>query len=276
MVKLSVNVNKLALLRNSRDGKGPDVLRLSELALDCGAHGITVHPRPDERHIRRDDARQIGALLRDRDEAEFNVEGNPFEGEWMKLVLDIAPDQATLVPDDPNQSTSDHGFEAKDVERLKPIIAKLKDVGCRVSVFVDPVESTAAAMAECGADRVELYTERYAVEFAKGDTGAAGRFACAATAATKAGLGVNAGHDLNLSNLTNFHKSIPELAEVSIGHALVGDAIEFGLSETIRRYLACLGQEPPARKSIFERASAQRASLTEESHGMTNLIRRSG
>ena len=247
MTALSVNVNKIALLRNSRDGKGPDVVRLSRLALEAGAHGITIHPRPDERHIRYRDADDLSALLREWPDREFNIEGNPFEGRWLDLVKRLKPHQATLVPDDPNQSTSDHGFSMPaDIERLKPIVAELKKAGCRVSVFMDPDADAVAQVAETGADRVELYTESFAVAHTQRDAasseyfGVLQRFKEAAASAHRAGLGVNAGHDLNLHNLPDFAAAVSPLDEVSIGHALIGDAIELGLSETVRRYLICL------------------------------------
>ena len=170
--------------------------------------------------------------------AELNVEGNPFEGNWLTLVHHVAPHQATLVPDTPQQSTSDHGFTAEDVERLTPIVADLKGRGIRVSVFVNPEATAAAALAACGADRVELYTESFAVAHGHGDATAADAYVAAADAATGAGLGVNAGHDLNLENLAAFVKAVPAVQEVSIGHALIGDALELGLAEAVRRYAA--------------------------------------
>jgi pyridoxine 5-phosphate synthase len=253
---LSVNVNKIALLRNSRQGKGPDLLRLSRLALDAGAAGLTIHPRPDERHIRYADAHELAALLRSEFHGrEFNIEGNPFEGRWLDLVLDIRPDQATLVPDDPNQNTSDHGFAMPgDVERLRPVIERLTTAGIRVSVFMDPDPTSVATVAETGADRVELYTESYAVAQARraGDGAEFERvltgFVRSAEAATDAGLQVNAGHDLNLANLGEFVAAIgsDRLTEVSIGHALVGDALELGLAETVRQYLAAIREAASA------------------------------
>ncbi len=273
MPRLSVNVNKLALLRNSRDGKGPDVVRLSRLALEAGAHGITVHPRPDQRHIRRDDVQPLADLVAGYDGREFNIEGNPFEGDWLDLVLKVRPHQATLVPDDPNQSTSDHGFVADDVERLKPVVAKLKDVGCRVSVFVDPVPGDASAMAACGTDRIELYTESYA-----NDSTTLPRFSGTAEAAMDVEIGVNAGHDLNLANLPAFVAAMPSLAEVSIGHALVSDAIEHGWADTVGQYLAVLGHGSSTKdeRPFWTRASAQRASIQhdEQQHGYSNLVNR--
>lgn len=250
MTALSVNVNKIALLRNSREGKGPDVVRLSRLALEAGAHGITVHPRPDQRHIRPGDVRALSALLRsDWPDREFNIEGNPFEGEWMDLVKAVRPHQATLVPDSPGQSTSDHGFSMPDdVERLKPIVADLKAVGCRVSIFMDPDPQQIAQVPATGADRVELYTESFAEAHAHRESvdeayeRVRSYFVASAQSAIAAGMDVNAGHDLNLHNLPDFVDALGRdvLAEVSIGHALIGDALELGLAETIRRYLAAL------------------------------------
>ena len=250
MTLLSVNVNKIALLRNARQGKGPDVVHLARLALGAGAHGITIHPRPDERHIRYADARPLAELVAEFGGAEFNIEGNPSEGRWMDLVKTIRPHQATLVPDGPNQNTSDHGFAMPtDIERLKPIVADLKAVGCRVSVFMDPDPAQIARVSETGADRVELYTESFAEAHARRDEAAdayervRSSFAASARAAADTGLGVNAGHDLNLHNLGDFVANVSPVAEVSIGHALIGDAIELGLAETVWRYIKCLDDE---------------------------------
>ena len=252
MTALSVNVNKIALLRNSRVGKGPDVVRLAEIALESGAAGITVHPRPDRRHVTPGDVDNLSAMLRGSRWAsrELNVEGNPFEGDWLELCEKARPDQATLVPDAPGQATSDHGFAMPgDVDKLGPIVAMLKAWGCRVSVFMDPDAAAVARVPETGADRVELYTEAWAVAHERRDAAPAeyGRvraaFADAARAAADAGLGVNAGHDLNLANLPDFVKTVGGdiLAEVSIGHALVGDALELGLGEAVRCYSVALG-----------------------------------
>lgn len=297
MTLLSVNVNKIALLRNSRAGKGPEVVPLARIALEAGAAGITVHPRPDQRHITKNDVSEIARLLaepaweRRKEEGgkrkqpdsekpglsapsafspapsalrpapsafrpqasafarEFNIEGNPFEGEWMDIVERARPHQATLVPDAPGQSTSDHGFEMPaDVERLRPVVARLKELGCRVSLFMDPSPEAMRHAAATGADRVELYTESYAEAFARRDVDRGhfeqtlGRFVDSARAATDAGLGVNAGHDLNLANLPPFVPALgPDvLLEVSIGHALIGDALRFGMTETVRKYLLAL------------------------------------
>ena len=249
MAALSVNVNKIALLRNSRVGKGPDVARLADIALDAGAAGITVHPRPDRRHVTPGDVDNLCALLRRPEWAgrELNIEGNPFEGDWLQIVEKARPNQATLVPDAPGQATSDHGFSLPaDAARLKPIVDKLKRWGCRVSLFMDADAAAVARAAETGADRVELYTEAWAVAFARQREDAAAfgrarqRFAESARAAAAAGLGVNAGHDLNLANLPDLVAALGPggLAEVSIGHALIGDALELGLADAIRRYIA--------------------------------------
>jgi|SRR5688500_17168014 len=248
MTLLSVNVNKIALLRNSRSGKGPDVSALSRLALEAGAAGITVHPRPDRRHITPSDVLDLAELVRsfDAPRREFNIEGNPFEGDWLALVERVRPDQATLVPDAPGQSTSDHGFSfPDDVERLRPVVARLKRLNCRVSIFMDPQPDAMAWVPATGADRVEFYTETYAAAFARRDADHADfdetvrRFVASARAAADAGLGVNAGHDLNLQNLPGFVTAIgPEtLLEISIGHALIGDALEHGIARTVQMYL---------------------------------------
>lgn len=248
---LSVNVNKIALLRNSRVGKGPEVLHFARIALEAGAGGITVHPRPDERHITYRDTIELAGLLAEPrwSDREYNIEGNPFEGRWLPLTLETRPHQATLVPDSIHQSTSDHGFDLPaDTERLKPVVAQLKAAGCRVSLFLDPVPAAMAHAVETGADRIELYTERFAEAFARRDVdperyeSVARSFADSARAAADAGLGVNAGHDLNLKNLGAFVETVgpQHLLEVSIGHALVGDALEFGMLGAVERYLHIL------------------------------------
>lgn len=246
---LSVNLNKVALVRNSRDTTSPSPIEFANLAVSAGAGGITVHPRPDQRHIRVSDCSALAQSL----DVEFNVEGNPFskpmpsgrEGVedypgFMALVEATRPAQATLVPDGNAQLTSDHGFDLhKDAEQLAPIIAQLKDWGCRVSLFMDPEPDDMAIAAQIGADRVELYTESYAVAFATGDYAhVLDRFSEAAIAANDAGLGVNAGHDLNLLNLPHFN--IPYLLEVSIGHALTVDALRLGFTESVKRYVDAL------------------------------------
>jgi pyridoxine 5-phosphate synthase len=235
-----VNVNKVATLRNTRELDIPSVTRAATIALDAGAHGITVHPRPDQRHIRPGDVADIAALLQRYPGAEFNIEGNPFEGEYMAHCERTRPTQCTLVPDAVDAVTSNQGWRLTPAtaERLRPIVRQLKAWGCRVSLFIDADPAEATRAAELGADRVELYTEPYAAASARGDASAAEPFARAARAALAAGLAVNAGHDLNLDNLPPLVEAIPELAEVSIGHALVADALERGLAETVRRYLA--------------------------------------
>ncbi len=238
MTKLSVNVNKVALIRNSRPLDMPSVTKAARVCIDAGAHGITVHPRPDERHIRRSDVYALKEMISG---VEYNIEGNPFP-DFMALVREVRPDQCTLVPDDPNQSTSDHGWNLhKDTNRLKPIVSELKDLGIRVSLFMDPVPEDMALAKAVGADRVELYTEPYAAAFAQGHVGPVfKKFSDSAKAAQDLGLGVNAGHDLNLDNLGEF-VTIPGILEVSIGHALVSDAIFMGLENTVKAYLKILG-----------------------------------
>jgi pyridoxine 5-phosphate synthase len=241
MTRLSVNLNKIALLRNSRALGIPSVTRAATIALDAGARGITVHPRPDGRHIRIDDVRELSVLLKGRADAEFNIEGNPFEG-LIAIAREVLPQQYTLVPDDPGAFTSDHGWDvARDGKRLQPLIAELKAMGIRVSLFMDPLPDAMAAVRDLGADRIELYTEPYAQAFG-GVTEQAvlADYANAARAAHSAGLGVNAGHDLNQQNLPRFLSAVPQVLEVSIGHALVSDAIEGGLAATVRGYLAAI------------------------------------
>ena len=234
---LSVNVNKIALLRNQRALAIPSVVDLSRIALEAGANGITVHPRPDERHIRAVDVEALAALLGDWPDAEFNIEGNPFHN-LMPLVRATRPDQCTFVPDAVGQSTSDHGFDlARDGERLAPLIAEARELGVRVSVFMDAEPAAMARARALGADRVELYTEPYAAAFGTAaEAGELARFRGAAEAAQRAGLGVNAGHDLNRDNLGPFLAAVPGVLEVSIGHALIADALELGMAETVRAY----------------------------------------
>ncbi|QDH68687.1 pyridoxine 5'-phosphate synthase [Marilutibacter alkalisoli] len=248
MTVLSVNVNKIAVLRNSRGGAEPDVVRAARTCLDAGAHGITVHPRPDARHIRADDVLALAALTREYG-VEFNLEGNPFAPPrpgypgFLALCEQVRPAQATLVPDSDAQLTSDHGFDfARDADALSPLVASLKALGCRISLFadahLDPGRCSIARAADCGADRVELYTGPYAESFACPDGAAMlQRFAAAAARARAAGLGVNAGHDLSQDNLGAFLAAVPEVMEVSIGHALIGEALYEGLATTVRRYL---------------------------------------
>ncbi|MGB7161474.1 MAG: pyridoxine 5'-phosphate synthase [Tepidisphaeraceae bacterium] len=239
MTKLSVNVNKVATLRNQRPQLNiPDLVRMARICLDAGAHGITIHPRPDERHIRGTDVPAIAQLVAQYPAAEFNIEGNPFEGEYMNHCRRTRPTQATLVPDTLAQSTSDHGWDlAKDGVRLRPIIAELRSLGCRVSLFMDADGELMRRAADAGAHRAELYTEPFAAAFARGDRAFVERYADAARRATDAGLELNAGHDLNLDNLPFFLSRVPNVLEVSIGHALIGDALELGLVETVHRYL---------------------------------------
>ncbi|HEV2293313.1 MAG TPA: pyridoxine 5'-phosphate synthase [Tepidisphaeraceae bacterium] len=238
MTKLSVNINKIATLRNTRPQLNiPDLLHCAKLCLDAGAAGMTIHPRPDERHIRAADVPEVARIVSLYIDAEFNIEGNPFHGAYMSHCRTTRPTQATLVPDEPAQSTSDHGWDlARDADRLRPVIAELKNFGCRVSLFMDPVPEMMEIAAAIGADRIELYTEPYAAGFAQGHQQAAEPFARAARRAAEVRLGVNAGHDLNLDNLPPFLRIVPNVLEVSIGHALIADALEFGLKATVRRY----------------------------------------
>jgi pyridoxine 5-phosphate synthase len=243
MTKLSVNVNKVATLRNTRPQLDiPSVVHCSRICLEAGAYGITVHPRPDQRHIKPSDVDAIVMLLKAFPSAELNIEGNPFEA-FMDLVERASPTQATLVPDTTDQVTSDHGWDLKkDFDRLKPIVDRLKNKGIRVSLFMDPDPTLMELAKKIGADRVELYTEPYAAAFARRKAHAADSYVAAAARAIDLGLGVNAGHDLNLENLAPFLSAVKNVAEVSIGHALIGDALEFGLRETVKKYLAaCAG-----------------------------------
>ena len=237
--QLSANVNKVATLRNTRHVGVPNVARAARICLDAGAHGVTVHPRPDQRHIRPHDVAEIAALVAGYPNAELNIEGNPFHG-LVELAEQHRPAQCTLVPDDEAQATSDHGWNlAEDGDKLRPIVARLRALGARVSLFMDADASTIAAARDVGADRVELYTEPYAAAFARGEHASLlGVFRDAAIAAQRAGLGVNAGHDLSLDNLAPFLAAVPDVLEVSIGHALIADAIEMGLAEAVRRYRA--------------------------------------
>ena len=238
---LSVNVNKVALVRSTRHLGIPSVLRAAELCLQAGAQGITVHPRPDARHIRTDDVHALAALMQAWPDREYNIEGNPFQN-LMDFVRAVRPAQCTFVPDGEDQFTSDHGWDlAKDGERLRPLIAEAQALGVRVSLFMDPEPGAMAAARAFGADRVQLYTEPYAAAFGGPRQAAVLQaFAQSAQAAAAAGLGVNAGHDLNRDNLTPFLVACPAVQEVSIGHALVADALELGYAETVRAYLACI------------------------------------
>ena len=236
MTKLSVNINKVATLRNARGGNNPDVVRV---ALDCekfGAQGITVHPRPDERHIRHQDVFD----LRPRLSTEFNIEGNPSD-DFCSLVLKAKPDQVTLVPDAPDQLTSNHGWNTiKHEAFLRDVVGRFKAAGIRVSIFIDAQPVLADYAKKVGADRVELYTEPYAANYAANREEAIAPFVQTAIHCREIGLGLNAGHDLSLQNLVYFHQQIPWVDEVSIGHALICDALYLGLRETISEYLACL------------------------------------
>jgi pyridoxine 5-phosphate synthase len=238
---LSVNVNKVALLRNSRHLDIPNVAHAATLCLEAGAQGITIHPRPDERHIRAADVFALAALMKQWPQAEFNIEGNPFHN-LMDFIRQVRPHQCTFVPDSEGQFTSDHGWDLKaDAERVRPLIDECHALGVRVSLFMDAEPDAMALAREVGADRVELYTEPYAAAHGGPDQAAQiARFAAAAKAAQAAGLGINAGHDLSRSNLADFLRGVPGVQEVSIGHALIGDALEFGYGETVRRYLQCI------------------------------------
>ena len=236
MTKLSVNINKVATIRNARGGNNPDVVKV---ALDCekfGAQGITVHPRPDERHIRYQDVYDLKPVLR----TEFNIEGNPID-KFNDLVLKVKPTQVTLVPDAPDQITSNAGWDTKkNLAFLTEIVGEFKEKGIRTSIFVNAEPEMVEYAAKAGADRVELYTEPYASAYAAGPEAAIAPFVEAARVAKSLGMGVNAGHDLSLENLTFMHDQIAGLDEVSIGHALICDALYLGLEETIKRYLDCL------------------------------------
>ncbi len=236
MTKLSVNINKIATLRNARGGNVPDVLKV---ALDCerfGAQGITVHPRPDQRHIRYSDVRALKPLL----STEFNIEGYP-EKEFMDLVLEVKPAQVTLVPDPPHVLTSNAGWDTKThFDLLTDVIATFKNAGIRTSIFMECDFDLITLAAKTGADRIELYTEDYASQYAAGREKAVAPYAAASKHAASCGLGVNAGHDLSLENLKFLKQSLPELDEVSIGHALIADALYLGLENTVQMYLNCL------------------------------------
>ena len=249
MTQLSINLNKIALIRNARDTKHPDPCEFAASVIQAGAHGITVHPRPDQRHIRAEDCLRLG----DMGSTELNIEGNPFAAAqsapragvedypgFLSLIERIRPEQVTLVPDGNDQLTSDHGFDiTRDGDRLRPIVEQLKGWGCRVSLFMDPDPAQISLVRALGADRVELYTETYARAHECGEHGTSlTQFQEAAAEATLHGLGINAGHDLNLSNLPDFH--IDALLEVSIGHAFTIDALRYGVTDAISRYLQAL------------------------------------
>lgn len=236
MTKLSVNINKIATIRNARGANNPNVL---QAAIDCemfGAQGITVHPRPDERHIRYQDVRDIRPNIT----TELNIEGNPID-RYIDLVLEVRPTQVTLVPDGDDQITSNHGWNTKEHKNyLTDIVARFKAEGIRTSIFVDPDREMVRYAKECGADRVELYTEPYAAKYAADRNAAIRHFVEAAIEAREIGLGLNAGHDLSLENLHFYHQEIPWTDEVSIGHAIICDALYIGLKDTIEKYLMCL------------------------------------
>ncbi|MGE0348820.1 pyridoxine 5'-phosphate synthase [Hydrogenophaga sp.] len=240
---LSVNLNKVALVRNTRHLGIPSVTRAATLCLQAGAHGITVHPRPDERHIRAHDVHDLAELLKAWPGREFNIEGNPFHN-LMGFVRAVRPHQVTFVPDSEGQFTSDHGWNfPADADRLRPLVDEAHALGARVSLFMDADSEQMAGAREVGADRVELYTEPYAAAWHTTQRGAQlERFRAAAQAALDAGLGVNAGHDLNLENLTAFVRAVPGLSEVSIGHALIADALELGYAETVAAYQRCIDE----------------------------------
>lgn len=241
--RLSINLNKIALLRNQRDVGYPSVTDAARRVVAAGAHGITVHPRPDQRHIRRTDVRQLSELIAGElgGSVEFNIEGNPTD-EFLRLLHDVKPTQATLVPDDPDQRTSDHGWNLREEgERLEPIIAELGRAGIRVSLFMEPSDEAMRLAKGSGAHRIELYTEAYARAYASGDYARTlERYVAAAGAAHGLGLGVNAGHDLSLDNLAEFKRHVPMLAEVSIGHAFTADALNIGYAAAVRAYLDAL------------------------------------
>lgn len=235
-VKLSVNINKLATLRNARGGNNPNIIQAAIDIESFGAEGITVHPRPDERHIRYADVMALKSVIK----TEFNIEGYPDE-QFLQLIEKVKPEQVTLVPDAPEVLTSNNGWDtAKHQEMLTQIVNRLHKLGCRVSLFLNPDPSMVASAKQCGADRIELYTEAYASGFSANKEAAIANYISTAEAANKLGLGINAGHDLDLNNLAYFAKNIPNLLEVSIGHALICDSIYLGLQNTVQMYKRCL------------------------------------
>lgn len=234
MTRLSVNINKIATLRNSRGGNNPDLIQVAKDCEHFGAQGITVHPRPDERHIRYSDVYELKKIVT----TEFNIEGNCQEQKFIDLVLAVKPEQVTLVPDALGQITSNHGWDTIEYKHyLTDMISVFKKAGIRVSIFVDPIIEMVEGAAQTGTDRVELYTEAYATHFHQGREIAIASYVQAAEAAQKLGLGLNAGHDLDLHNLKYFAQNIPGLEEVSIGHALISDALYYGLENTVQMYL---------------------------------------
>lgn len=239
MTKLSVNINKIATIRNARGGNTPDLLKAARDIEHFGAHGITVHPRPDERHVRYKDVRDLKKIV----QTELNVEGNPTPT-FVELVLEVMPHQVTLVPDEPNAITSDAGWDTElHFDFLKSIIEKFKSKGIRTSIFIDPIPQRIQKAAEIGTDRIELYTEYYASNYKRNREQAISEYKTAAALAHDLGLGINAGHDLNLENLDFFHQQIPHLDEVSIGHALISDALYLGLENSVKMYLHQLQKE---------------------------------
>lgn len=236
MTKLSVNINKIATLRNARGGDVPNVVEAARKIESFGAEGITVHPRPDERHIRYNDVRDLAPVVT----TEFNIEGKPIQ-DFMNLVLEVKPAQVTFVPDAEDAITSNAGWDTvKNEAYLKEIIAEFKRNNIRTSIFVDPVKGMIEGAAKTGTDRIELYTEKFAVDFAKRDQTAANSYVECAKLAHELGLGINAGHDLSLDNIEFFNKKVPYLDEVSIGHALIAEALYMGLEKTIQQYLKFL------------------------------------
>jgi pyridoxine 5-phosphate synthase len=245
MTLLSVNLNKIALIRNSRPGSVPSVMQAARTCVAAGAAGITVHPRPDERHIRFSDVHELAEML----SVEFNIEGNPLENDaFMDTVLAVKPTQCTLVPDKPGAKTSDHGWDLEsESDKIGPLVRQLQESGIRVSLFMDPDLEQIPLAREVGTDRIELYTEAYAAAFGTDNQDTVHQqFLEAAACAQKLGLGVNAGHDLNVKNLATF-VSIPDILEVSIGHALIADALEMGLANAVKAYLDVLGKTSTRR-----------------------------
>ena len=234
MVRLSVNINKIATIRNARGGNTPDLIKMAQNIERFGAQGITVHPRPDERHIRYKDVYDLKKVV----QTEFNIEGNPTENKFIDLVLDVIPEQVTLVPDSGGQLTSDHGWDTIEHKiYLQEIIGRFKDKGIRTSIFVDPDIDMIEGALETGTDRIELYTESYATNYLIDKHKAIAPFTEATKRAVELGLGLNAGHDLSLDNLKFFRDNLPGLQEVSIGHALISDALQFGMENTVQLYL---------------------------------------
>ena len=251
MTALSVNLNKIALVRNTRTLGIPSLTKFATIALEAGADGITVHPRPDGRHVRGGDVQELAALLAGWPAAEFNIEGNPFH-QLMDYVRQVRPRQCTFVPDESGAFTSDHGWDlTRDGDRLRPVIEEAHSLGVRVSLFMDPQPGAMKLARDAGADRVELYTEPYAQAFGTAaQPEALARYRAAAQAAQTVGLGVNAGHDLNRDNLPAFLTAVPGVLEVSIGHALTADALEFGMAATVRKYVAAIrGAEAAGRET---------------------------